>query len=149
LFNNFEIGNTMKIQFFFLQQSVTLTQRKRLKSYIETIFKVKKKPLTSLKYIFCSDKYLLEINRRHLQHNFYTDVITFNLSSTKLIEGEIYISIERVKENASNLGVSNKEELHRVIFHGALHLCGYKDKTSIEQSKMRKAEDICLNEYFK
>jgi len=85
-----------------------------------------------------------------LKHNYYTDIITFDLSETpEAIIGEIYISIDRVRDNAATLGVTIKEELHRVIFHGALHLCGYKDKTPVDAKQMRVEEDRCLIAYFK
>ena len=140
----------MAIQFFFLQQNISLTQRTALKAFINGIFKKKRRKLESLTYIFCSDDYLLKINNSHLKHNYYTDIITFDLSeTTEVITGEIYISTDRIRDNASTLKVSIKEELHRVIFHGALHLCGYKDKTPKDVKEMRTAEDRCLNEYFK
>jgi len=140
----------MSIQFFFIANGVTLNERKRLKSFIDFIFKSEKRELLSLAYIFCSDDYLLKINKDFLNHDYYTDIITFNLSSSRgRVEGEVYISIDRVKENSADLNTSFQSELHRVIFHGALHLCGYKDKTTHEQKKMRMAEDKCLASYFK
>lgn len=102
-----------------------------------------------LSYIFCSDSYLLVINQQYLEHDDYTDIITFDLSSSpKEIVGEVYISIDRVKENAHELSVSFNTELHRVIFHGALHLCGYKDKSIKDASVMRFKEDKYLKLYF-
>ena len=140
----------MAIQFFFLQQNISLTQRKLLKIFIKDIFKKEKKKPETLTYIFCSDEYLLEINKSHLKHNYYTDIITFDLSERpESITGEIYISTDRVRDNSITLGVTIKEELHRVIFHGALHLCSYKDKTPKDAKRMREAEDRCLNAYFK
>lgn len=140
----------MAIHFFFLQQNISLNQRTSLKRFISNILKKEKKKLEGLSYIFCSDDYLLEINKSHLKHNYYTDIITFDLSETPgAITGEIYISTDRVRDNAATLGVTIKEELHRVIFHGALHLCGYKDKTPIDAKQMRVAEDRCLSAYFK
>jgi rRNA maturation RNase YbeY len=103
--------------------------------------------LTSLQYVFCSDPYLLQINKDFLQHDFYTDIITFELSADPLgsgVEGEIYISIDRVRENAQELGVPIQQELLRVIFHGALHLCGFKDKTSAQEKQMRAKEEEYL-----
>jgi probable rRNA maturation factor len=139
----------MAIQFFFLLQA-TLTQRTVLKGFIQKLFKTEGCNLKSLNYIFCSDEYLLNINRTHLQHDFYTDIITFDLSETPdEIIGEIYISVDRVKEDAAQLGVSLKEELLRVIFHGSLHLCGYKDKTPKHEKEMRAAENKYLRLYFK
>ncbi len=140
----------MTIQFFFLQHNISLTKRTALKKFIHIIFKKEKKSLANLTYIFCSDDYLLEINKSHLQHNYYTDIITFDLSDANSgkITGEVYISIDRVRDNAYTLGVSIKEELHRVIFHGALHLCGYKDKSIRHAKEMRLAEDKFINLYF-
>jgi probable rRNA maturation factor len=140
----------MATRFFFLQHNISLTKRASLKRFIEEIFIKEKKKLSSLNYIFCSDEYLLQINRSHLDHNYYTDIISFDLSeSPNAITGEIYISTDRVRDNATELGVSITEELHRVIFHGALHLCGYKDKTTKDAKQMRAAEDSCLRDYFK
>ncbi|MBS1509347.1 MAG: rRNA maturation RNase YbeY [Bacteroidetes bacterium] len=140
----------MPVQFFFLQHNITLSKRKELKAFIEQIFKAENKVLHQLTYVFCSDEYLLEINRSHLRHDYYTDIITFELSEISgQISGEIYISTDRVRDNAKILKVTIKEELHRVIFHGALHLCGYKDKTKADQSAMRQAEDRNLKLYFK
>lgn len=139
----------MPVQFFFLTNNISLTQRTDLKKYIKSIFTKEKRKLSNLTYIFCSDAYLLNINKSHLHHDFYTDIITFDLSETPTqIIGEIYISTDRIRDNATTLGVSIKEELHRVIFHGALHLCGYKDKTKKHANEMREAEDRCLKGYF-
>ena len=149
MLSNFELGNTMAVQFFFLSTNVTLKERTRLKKFIPTIFKKHGKVLGTLNYIFCSDEYLLAINKNYLKHNYFTDIVTFDLSPKgSAIAGEIYISVDRVKENAQQLGVSSKEELHRVIFHGALHLCGFKDKLPQQRIKMRKAENDCLKNYF-
>lgn len=139
----------MAVQFFFVNDNISLSKRTTLKLFIQQIFKKEKKKLINLTYVFCSDDYLLEINKAHLKHDFYTDIITFDLSENKdAIIGEIYISTDRVRDNATQLGTSLKEELHRVIFHGALHLCGYKDKTRNEEKRMRAAEDMCLKTYF-
>lgn len=137
-----------KVCFFFENRDFSLKKRTILKRFIESIFKTEREKLESLNYIFVSDKRLLEINRQFLQHDYYTDIITFNLSVNASIHAEIYISIDRVKENAKKLGVSFKSELHRVIFHGALHLCGYKDKSKREREKMREREDFYLYQYF-
>lgn len=138
----------INIHFHFIEKNFSFTQRTELKQFLIQLFKEEKKPLESLNYIFCSDEYLLQINNDYLQHNYYTDIITFDLSENEKTVGEIYISIDRVKDNAQNLEQSFKNELHRVIFHGALHLCGYKDKDSAEQEKMREMEDKYLNLYF-
>ena len=140
----------MPIQFFFLATNISLTNRRALKEFIGGLFIKEKRHLAHLTYIFCSDEYLLQINKSHLKHNYYTDIISFDLSDDPhAITGEIYISADRVRDNAVELDLSIKEELHRVIFHGALHLCGYKDKTAIDAKRMRLAEDRCLAAYFK
>lgn len=138
-----------KVQFYFLDRRPALKERTRLKLFIENLFTFEKKKLASLSYIFCSDEHLLGINKDFLKHDFYTDVITFDLSSSKTqMEGEVYLSIDRIKDNAQQLGVPLNEELHRVIFHGALHLCGYKDKNKNDSTLMRKMEDKYLRMYF-
>jgi probable rRNA maturation factor len=140
--------STPLIQFHFLVP-VSFSQRTLVKEVVRDLFKKEKTRLEQLQYIFCSDEYLLQINKEHLQHNYYTDIITFDLSETpNAVIGEIYISIDRVKDNAQNYEVSFKNELLRVIFHGALHLCGYKDKTEKDQALMRKAEDKYLQYYL-
>jgi len=136
-----------KIQFHILQP-VSLRERTRLKQFIVKLFRQEKKPLAELSYIFCSDQYLLDINRQFLQHDFYTDIITFPLSDPgQPISGEIYISVDRVRDNAREFGSSIRQELLRVIFHGALHLCGYKDKSLRDEKLMRKMEDKYLSLY--
>lgn len=138
-----------KVNFYFLDRRPALKDRTRLKRFIEKVFVAEKKTLGSLSYIFCSDNHLLNINKDFLKHDFFTDVITFDLSSGKgNIEGEVYLSTDRIKENAKELGVSFKEELHRVMFHGALHLCGYKDKKQSDIKTMRAMEDKHLKSYF-
>jgi probable rRNA maturation factor len=138
------------VYFHFLSKGVTLRDRASLKSFITKQFKAEGVKLERLDYIFCSDEYLLEMNRQHLKHDFYTDIITFNLSEkNQPITGEVYISIDRVKDNAKTLNQPLNRELHRVIFHGVLHLCGYKDKTPKDSKAMRAAEDRYLQYYLK
>jgi len=101
--------------------------------------------IEELNYIFCSDEYLLEINKTYLQHDFYTDIITFDNSEIeKIIESDIFISVDRVEENEKDLDVPRGTEILRVIAHGLLHLCGFKDKTDKEAAEMRNQEEICL-----
>ena len=100
--------------------------------------------LGTLSYILCDDDYLLEINKQYLQHEFYTDIITFDYVENGVINGDIFISVDRVKENAASFGVSEREELMRVFAHGVLHLSGLKDATSEEATQMRKAENESL-----
>lgn len=138
------------IKFFNADKCVTLKNRKGLKLFVATLLREEgNRELICLSYIFCSDDFLLDINRQFLQHDFYTDIITFDLSSEKTsLKGEIYISVERVMENSQTIGVSFNKELHRVIFHGALHLCGFKDKTKLQKIKMRQKEDQYIESYF-
>ena len=96
-------------------------------------------------YIFCSDEKILEVNRQYLQHDYYTDIITFDYSEGDRISGDIFISIDTVRSNAEKYGTNFDDELHRVIIHGILHLCGLKDKSEADSKKMRKAEDKALS----
>ena len=140
----------MTISFNKADATATLKNRVALKSFIEKRVKKEGLSIESLNYVFCSDKYLLEINKQFLDHNYYTDIISFDLSevSGQLI-GEVYISVDRVKDNAKTHGASFTEELLRVIFHGALHFCGYKDKKPADAKKMRQMEDLWLTAYMK
>jgi probable rRNA maturation factor len=140
----------MSISFNQADSKVTLANRVALKSFIEKRVKKEGFSIETLTYVFCSDKYLLKMNKDFLSHNYYTDIISFDLSETpgNLI-GEVYISVDRVKDNAKTHGTTLKEELHRVIFHGALHFCGYKDKKPADTIKMRQMEDRWLSAYMK
>ena len=145
------LNQPMAAKFHELGVSSKLKNRRKLSAWLTELaqhhLEVKKVQLT---YIFCSDEHLLGINKQFLNHDTLTDIITFDLSETKNdLTGEIYISVERIAENAEKFGVSYENELHRVIFHGALHLCGYKDKTAADKQEMRRQEDLCLQEYFK
>jgi probable rRNA maturation factor len=95
--------------------------------------------------IFCSDDYLLDMNRTHLDHDYYTDIITFDYTENQIVSGDLFISVDRVRENASDFNVSFQHELHRVIIHGVLHLCGYKDKSNDEEKLMRTKENNALS----
>ncbi len=136
------------VNFFYQDIQFTFAKRNALKTSIVKMFKEEGCRLGSLNVIFCTDEALLQINRDFLNHDYYTDIITFPIDKDRLsIEAELYISIERVKENAKEAGVSFKEELHRVIFHGCLHLMGYNDKSSQQIKKMREREDHYLRLY--
>jgi rRNA maturation RNase YbeY len=143
-------NSPLKVQFHFLKGASSLSNRTVLKKFIASLFKREKRKLEEIRYIFCSDDYLLEINRQHLNHDYYTDIITFGMSEPgQPVNAEVYISMDRVRDNAHQFGVSFKEEIHRVIFHGALHLCGYKDKRAADQNLMRKMENQYLKKYFR
>lgn len=109
--------------------------------WLEKIIKTEKKSLGEISYIFCDDDYLLDINIKHLNHDDYTDIITFNYNEEDVISGDIFISTERVEENAKTYDVSFEEELLRVMAHGVLHLIGYNDKTNEESIIMREKEN--------
>ena len=139
----------MPIKFYFTDITMSLPERKRLKLFIKSVFIKKERHLNSLIIVFCTDEYLLEINKQFLQHDYYTDIITFNLSEDiSIIEGEIYISIDRVRDNALTNKVTIQQELHRVIFHGVLHLSGYKDKSTKAKKEMTLQENYSLEKYF-
>lgn len=140
-----------EVQFFFLQPVSVLKQRNTLKSFLAKTASKEGRPIDSLNIIFCSDDYLLNINKQFLNHDYYTDIITFDLSESKkgLLSAELYISYERVKDNAHQLKTTFSKELHRVIFHGLLHLLGYKDKSTKDQMEMRQMEDKLLDKYFR
>lgn len=138
----------LNIYFNYTDRRLRIKHKTRLKLFISSIFLKERKEINRIDYIFCSDDYLLNLNRNFLQHDFYTDIITFDLSANqKKIIAEIYISLDRIKDNAKKNKVSLQEETYRVIFHGVLHLCGYKDKTKIEIKIMREKENFYLNLY--
>lgn len=122
-----------------------LSDPNTVKAWLSKVVDEEQKKTDQLVYIFCDDKYLHKLNVQFLNHDTYTDVITFDESLGNQLSGEIYISVERVKENASSFGVSFEEELHRVMVHGLLHLCGYKDKTEEETLEMRRKENYYLS----
>lgn len=126
-----------------------LRNKRKLSRFIDHQLKKTTKKTAALQYVFVSDDALLQMNQQFLQHDTFTDIITFDLSeSPDKIIGEIYISIDRVTENANKFSTAYTAELHRVIFHGALHLCGYKDKTKADKETMRAMEDKWLKAYL-
>ena len=138
-----------KIRFHYLNTSFNFPHRQILKAFILKLFRREGLIPDSIDYIFCDDEYLLQLNQLHLKHNNYTDIITFPLSKKgEPLIAEIYISIGRVKENAENFQIPFLLELYRVVFHGALHLCGYKDKLKVDVELMRKKEDQYLKLYL-
>jgi probable rRNA maturation factor len=136
--------------FFHFPAEITLKKRKPLRAFIFKKLMSEGLLNASLSIVFCSDNYLLQINQGFLQHDYFTDIVTFDFGSTnKTIAGELYISVDRVRENAAKFGTSQNIELHRVIFHGILHLVGYGDKSKKERSHIRKTEAEWLSAYFK
>ena len=126
---------------FYSENDFVLEDHGKYESWIERVIASEEKKLEELSYIFCDDEYLLNLNEEFLQHDTYTDIITFDYSVGKILQGDIYISTERVKENSEEFNVSFEEELRRVIIHGVLHLCGYKDKTKEQSLLMRQREE--------
>ena len=138
-----------KISFTNADKKHAQKNKKAISQWIIKTIEKEKKECGQIAYIFCSDDYLLDLNQRFLNHNSYTDIITFDYSEGKTLNGEIYISIDRVKENAQKYEVDFEKEFLRVIIHGALHLAGYTDKTKEQKEKMRKKEDASLKRYYK
>lgn len=134
------------VRFFTEDLQFKLPHPRKTSNWIKaTILKERKEP-GNLNFIFCSDEYLHSINVQYLNHTTYTDIVTFDNSETKeLIEGDVFISVERIKENASKFNTSFDEELHRVIIHGVLHLIGYSDKGTTNKAAMRRKEDTYLS----
>jgi rRNA maturation RNase YbeY len=138
-----------QVSFFYQTEVSFLRDRTRLKNFLVKTAKGSKQPIDYLNVIFCDDEYLLSINKQFLRHDFFTDIITFDLSTTsQCLEAELYISIDRVKDNAKTLSIPFYHELHRVIFHGLLHLLGCKDKLKADQLIMRSMEEKLLMQYF-
>ena len=133
------------IQFLGRSRFLNQDQRNRFRKTLHQLCLNKNKRIENLTYVFCNDEELLEMNQEHLQHDTYTDIITFDLGDKQnSIDGEIYISVDRTKENAAAFHVKPEEELARVVFHGLLHLLGHKDKSPNDQAIMRAAEEEAL-----
>lgn len=132
------------IQFFFENiDKITLSDETKI--WLMNLITNEQKKVGEINYIFCDDEYLLKVNRDFLQHDYYTDIITFDYVKGKTIAGDIFVSLPRISENAETHSKNFNLELHRVLAHGVLHLCGYKDKTEEEIKEMRNKEDYYLN----
>ena len=138
-----------KISFFEVDIKSSLKGRRKLKDFLGEIFIEENKSIEQVNIIFCSDEYLLSLNKKHLNHHYYTDTLTFPLSDNpEAIKGEIYISVERVRENSISFGVPYYTELVRVIIHSCLHLCGYMDKPEKEITKMNNKQELYVNRWI-
>ncbi|KFC24219.1 rRNA maturation RNase YbeY [Chryseobacterium sp. FH1] len=115
--------------------------------WLEDLILSENKKLGDINYIFCDDEYLLKVNQDYLDHDYYTDIITFDYVKGKTISGDIFVSLPRILDNASTLSQDSEKEFRRVLAHGILHLCGYKDKTEEEESTMRQKEDFYITRY--
>lgn len=134
-----------KIYFFCEDIQFTIKQKTKIRNWVSNVVEQNNKEILNINYIFTSDSHLLQINKEYLNHNTYTDIVTFDQSAHEnIIEADIFISIERIKQNAKTLNHSFQNELHRVMIHGVLHLLGSKDKTEIEKQEMRKNENHYL-----
>ncbi|MCC9165374.1 rRNA maturation RNase YbeY [Pontibacter harenae] len=134
------------IEFFSEETDFTLENPEQVSEWIANVIEQHNQELVNLTYIFCSDEYLHEINVEYLDHDTLTDIITFNNADIEgTIEGDVFISVDRVRDNAAELTIPFKDELHRVIIHGVLHLLGFKDKSPKQEAEMRKQEDSCLS----
>lgn len=134
----------MAITFTIETENFKLKERLRLRKWLKGVIENEKKKVGEIGYLFCDDKYLIEVNRQYLQHDTYTDIITFPYNEGDVVSGDILISVERVEENAKKFGVEFESELHRVMVHGVLHLLGQGDKTEKEAKKMHQREDEAL-----
>ena len=131
---------------YFHKEQINLKiNEESISSWIDISIKKLKFKAGDISVIFCSDDYLKKININYLNHDYYTDIITFDYSDKNIISGDLFISIDRVRENADINNENFNREICRVIIHGILHLCGYNDKTSKEKEKMRKLEDVFLS----
>lgn len=134
----------MAISFHAEDTVFELANKRAVTTWISKVIQQQNLAIGTINYIFCSDEYLLDLNKRFLDHDTYTDVITFDYRKGKVISGDIFISIDRIKENADSFQKTFDDELNRVMVHGVLHLCGYKDKSKEEATEMRKMEDHYL-----
>jgi len=133
------------VSFHSEQTDYSISNENQISDWLVSVCKKEGKTLAEISIILCSDDYLLEVNRKHLNHDYYTDVITFDYSESPHVSGDIFISIDRVQENAGSFGVEMVDELHRIIVHGILHLLGYTDKTSSSKEEMTSKEDFYLS----
>ncbi len=138
-----------KIKFYSEDCDYIVKHKLKIRQTINYITKNEQFSLGDINVIVCSDEYLLKMNNQYLQHNYYTDVITFDYGDQSFCSGDIFISYQTVEDNALSLNKDLKDEMRRVIFHGVLHLCGYKDKSDNEAVIMREKEDFYLEYYNK
>ncbi|WP_225000093.1 rRNA maturation RNase YbeY [Cesiribacter sp. SM1] len=136
------------INFFEEDIQFKLPQKTKIRTWIKNVVKTEGADISEINYIFCSDPYLKQVNIDYLQHDYFTDIITFdNSDQEEILEGDIFISIDRIRENSTDFSSSFDQELRRVIIHGVLHLLGYRDKSADEQTQMRQKEDQYLSLY--
>ena len=137
----------MAFNYFSEVKQFKFNKKRPTSNWLKQVITTHNKVPGVVSFIFCSDDQLLEINQTFLKHFYLTDVITFNYNSNNVISGDIYISVDRISENAANFNEPFEKELHRVMVHGILHLTGFKDKTAKEKANMREMENFHLNEF--
>ncbi len=135
------------IYFEFLDVEIPGFDSEFFMSSLESLIVLENFKSGEITIVFCTDDYLLEMNKTYLNHDFYTDIITFDYSENGVISGDLFISVDRVNDNAGSFSVSVDNELKRVIYHGVLHLCGYKDKTEKEEKEMREKENFYIKQF--
>jgi len=143
-----DIGFKNMINYFF-EEINKIEIHSKISEWLENLIQTENKKPGDINYIFCDDEYLLKVNQDYLDHDYYTDIITFDYVKGKTISGDIFVSLPRILDNASTLSQDFDSEFRRVLAHGLLHLCGYKDKTKEEESTMRQKEDFYINQFKK
>ncbi|QCX53123.1 rRNA maturation RNase YbeY [Elizabethkingia sp. JS20170427COW] len=132
---------------YFYENVAPISNEEKRAEWLENLILHEGKKPGKINYILCDDEYLLQINQQYLDHDYYTDIITFDYCKGKTISGDIFLSLQRVLDNASLLNTDKEEELNRVLAHGVLHLCGYKDKSEEEEKLMRSKENFYIEKY--
>jgi rRNA maturation RNase YbeY len=135
----------MSIQFFVEDVPLPRLLKRRIGNWIKKVILDEGKKSGQISFIFCSDNYLLEVNKKYLNHDYFTDIITFDYVENNVVNGDIFVSVDRVRENAVTFKTTFTDELNRILIHGVLHLLGYKDKTKSDKSVMTDKEDFYLN----
>lgn len=134
----------MSVKYFNEDIGFPKVKKRITSSWIKQVISIEEKRVGDISIIFCSDEYLLDVNRKYLNHDYYTDIITFDDVEGNVINGDIFISVDRVKENSNEFRTSFENEIHRIIIHGVLHLLGYKDKAKKDKRLMTEKEDLYL-----
>lgn len=134
----------MAIRFSSQSGNFELAEPQKVRQWVAEVIRRRGMAVGNINYLFCDDEYLLEVNQQYLQHDTYTDIITFDYVAGTLVSGDIVISVDRVGENAGKFGVPFEQELHRVVIHGVLHLLGQGDKSESEAAEMRRLEEAAL-----
>lgn len=137
----------MAVNFYHEGTAIPTFDKLKVKTFIKTLAATYGKRVGDVNYNFCTDERILAVNRQYLQHDYYTDIITFDYSEDDKIAGDIYISVDTVRSNAEEYATEFSDELHRIIFHGVLHLCGVNDQTEEERSRMTACENEALKQF--